>query len=117
MSTYEEHCEAMIEKAVEELDAKLNTLGDGVRKAMVLPACKRHNLGFSVCNGDFWFHGMRRGKRVRIATDYETEEHGLSKSLDPIFAVLNLPAYGNQVLGYYVEAVPEPAPRTRKKTT
>ena len=93
-------------------DAALLTMGDEVRKKLVLPACRKHGLLFSSCNGEYWF--TRRNYPERFPHDMAgtfrdvEEAKALGFSMKRVFAALDLETSSHDTLGTsYVRAVTE----------
>lgn len=108
-SKYEE----MLDAFRDEFDAKVMTLAESVRDELVVPACKRYNLGYVAGNGSYWFSGVRHGEKVSVSDIYDAEKLGLH-DLIAVMDALDLEVMNNDVLGYYVRAVPEPPPRAKR---
>lgn len=86
----------------QEIDRKALALGADVHRDLVVPACRKHNMSFVQALGDFWFE--KNGK-VKFRDRDDTAAAGYPDIAD-ILDVLAVEIYDNQVLGYYVPAVP-----------
>lgn len=97
-----------LREAQDTFDEAVSNLGDSIRREIIIPLCKKHNLTFISGNGDFFF------------TDENNMDYG--DYLDPIFketsskklqniqkvlGLLSTEVTLHQCLGYFVEDVDE----------
>lgn len=106
--TYEERIDVLREEFLDKVDA----LAAEVRRDLVVPTCKRYRLGFLSGNGDFWFHGTKRGKRVRYDDQLDAD---VPEPIRAVLEVLDLEVGYSHHLGYHVEPVDEPLPSAKRK--
>lgn len=83
-------------------------LGRRVRRTMIMPLCKKHNLKFWSGNGDYWFEIAGKDKYTfpddRIGTALDAIEAGLDYLVE-VFKLLDAEVSYNAPFGCYVESV------------
>jgi hypothetical protein len=97
------------------LDDDASALAKRYREQVMVPACRKHRLGFAVIQGDFWFYPKSTGYDLHdnlgrnVSSSEYIEFSGYSKAaqatLKPILDMLNTNAQYNQCFGYLIEDI------------
>lgn len=85
-------------------DKDLQALGAEIRKTIVEPLCKKHNLRFLSGNGEFFFID-EEDNSYRYAFDLNNAPKKIQKPIKAVMDLLNMTIAYNDYLGYYVENV------------
>lgn len=99
---YGKSVEGRVEASVAELDRKVTEIAAEVRERLVVPLCRRRGFGFLAGNGDYFFHGTKRGESVRYGDSLDDDTPA---DVRRVLAVLDIEITHGQHLGFYVESV------------
>jgi hypothetical protein len=83
-------------------EADLDTLGHRIRKEVIIPACKKHDLSFYSRSGDFYF---AKGKATCGSVSdpfHDKLSDAALETVRPILKLLNMETSHGQYLGYKV---------------